>query len=94
MIWFVSDACFDLNIDYYGSDIAASQSVATAEDCQKICQQNDQCRYWTLYGGICFSKNVMTNVGPLAGATSGPKDCGGKYFLEPMNFSETSIAFM
>ena len=69
---------FDIDIDYFGFDIAATAS-ASADDCQKICQQNDQCKYWTFIGGMCHLKNVQTNIGPLTGATSGPKDCGGKY---------------
>ena len=75
----ISDACFDIDINYSGSDIAASASTSN-EDCQIICQQNDQCKYWTLYGGMCHSKKAKTNIGPLAGANSGPKDCGSKYF--------------
>ena len=61
--------------------------MATAEDCQIICQQTDQCRYWThghpgenyVYSGKCFMKYTKGNVGPLIAVTSGARNCSGKF---------------
>merc|ERR1711981_373565 len=75
--------CFEKEIDYPGNDIAEHNSVATPEDCQVLCQHNDQCKYWTYgyitedvwYAGKCFLKNVKSNVGAKAALSSGPRNC-------------------
>ena len=71
-----------------GYDIAIHKSVATPEDCQVLCQHNDQCKYWTYghitedvwYAGKCHLKNDKSNVGPKAALTSGPRNCPSKLY--------------
>ena len=85
---YFTDECFEKEIDYPGNDIAEHNSVATPEDCQVLCQHNDQCIYWTYgyinedvwYAGKCFLKNVKSNVGPKAALTSGPRNCPSKLY--------------
>ena len=85
----ISVLCFEENIDFLGHDLGSVPSVATAEDCQVICQQNAECRYWTYghsgenypYSGHCFLKYTKANVGTLVAVTSGAKNCSGKKYL-------------
>ena len=86
----ISVLCYQENIDFLGYDLGSQASVATAEDCQVICQQTHQCRYWTfghvgsayVYSGKCFMKYTKGNVGPLPAVTSGARNCSGKFIIQ------------
>ncbi|PFH35764.1 PAN domain-containing protein [Besnoitia besnoiti] len=73
--------CFDLNIDYYGNDVQKVEdgSVATANECQWLCQRQPDCYFWTYLTDrrFCYLKNFSaagTRV-PQTSAISGPKNC-------------------
>ena len=77
-----SEICYEENINYYGNDIGLTPGVATAENCQVKCQQNDQCLFWT-YCTLdwckenCFLKSGKSNVEPSSSSISGPRYCPG-----------------
>ena len=67
-----------------GSDIHSSGFwTSNAEGCQKLCQDDNSCEYWTWileyeYDGIdgsCYLKNSKGRVTNKDNATSGPKYC-------------------
>ena len=81
--------CYEENIDYSpGNHFKVHLDIAHAEDCQLLCQQDPNCKYWT-YGEEswhkswlrrrCWLKNVKENVEPYVGVTSGPKNCPSSY---------------
>ena len=77
-----SQICFEENINYNGNDIGISSGVATADDCQLKCKQEEQCLFWTyctlgLCKDNCYLKSGKSNVIPGPNQISGPKDCPG-----------------
>ena len=60
------------------------QNVEGAVECQKLCQRNDECYYWTFVGknGECYLKNANAMSAPSKkqGSISGPKICR-KYLI-------------
>ena len=87
--------CYEENIDYSpGNHFKVHLDIAHAEDCQLLCQQDPNCKYWT-YGEAswqqprrCWLKTVKGIVVPgVVGVTSGPKNCPSlsgpsKYILQ------------
>ena len=72
--------CFAHKIDYLGNDIRAVQTE-TAEDCQKACQKEHNCKYWTFVKSIkkCHLKNAKSIGGTNSDdLVSGPRTCPGK----------------
>ena len=46
----LSQDCFDHGLDYVGNDISDGHHhvpTSSAEDCQRECQNNDKCNFWT-----------------------------------------------
>ena len=41
------DTCFEKDIGFEGSIKVYSANAAAADDCQKSCQNNDNCDFWT-----------------------------------------------
>ena len=76
--------CFVHKVDYWGNDIRQVQT-STDVECQKACQNEPKCEYWTLVLSLqkCHLKSAKeigsTNNPDLI---SGPKTCPGmQYFL-------------
>ena len=72
--------CFVHKVDYWGNDIRQVQT-STDVECQKACQNEPKCKYWTLVLSLqkCHLKSAKeigsTNNPDLI---SGPKTCPGK----------------
>ena len=74
-----TDDCYADQVDYYGHDI---ESLVTNNEweCQKACQGNDNCKFWTLVKSIrkCHLKNGKTITDTNnPDVISGPKKCPG-----------------
>jgi len=72
--------CFQHDTDYPGNDVDEGHynSVASAELCQKDCQADPACHYWTWtpdYHEACWHKTAMTQAISATGLVSGPRDC-------------------
>ena len=78
-IHFFPDPCY-FEGGYPSNDIITTAIVVNdAASCQKECQKNDQCQFWTFNSGngACWLKSDKTSESPGAGKTSGPKFCPG-----------------
>jgi len=86
----LSDACFEFDTGYLGqprgsNGVGKQFDVASAFDCQKACQDDGTCQYWTWNGpdwrnrnGVCWFKNSMegrVQGTRQAGRVSGPAYC-------------------
>ena len=73
---------------YKGHDIHNFTDIATADDCQKKCQELSRCQIWTHYQygqlrGTCWLKDVgalhdARPCEPTFACTRGPKICQTK----------------
>ena len=70
-------SCFEQNKDFFGNDVGDT-TASDEYDCQKECQNDDSCNYWTWYNNRCYIKNSDSGQASLIGAISGPKFCPGK----------------
>ena len=80
--------CFLTNVDYKGTNLNAEHSLRTedAAMCQKMCQNNQNCYFWTwatpdfwdsAYHKDCYLKaSDAVAYSNEYGLISGPKDCG------------------
>ena len=80
--------CFQNGKDYAGSDIFSSSFwTSNAERCQKLCQNNNDCLYWTWIlpnendgsDGSCYLKSSKGQITDEINATSGPKYCSQRF---------------
>ncbi|PFH35770.1 PAN domain-containing protein [Besnoitia besnoiti] len=80
----IQPICREENVDYAGYDVQKIESgdVASATQCQALCEQLPECSFWTWvsYTRHCYLKNhyalIGRDAGPAAaGMTSGPKRC-------------------
>lgn len=73
--------CLEKDIDY-GYHIIKSVKSLTVEECQRLCQADDKCRYFTFLDNdkMCQLKGVgaMENRSYYKGVVSGPKWCPGE----------------
>jgi len=73
--------CFNNDLDSYGNDIgSAIKDVSSAAACQKLCNSNADCNYFTygktVYSGNCWLKSKkMIPLTSAPGLISGPKTC-------------------
>ncbi|KAF4640288.1 PAN domain-containing protein [Toxoplasma gondii] len=76
--------CKEDNVDYSGYDVQKIESgdVASAKECQALCEKLPECSFWTWvsYKQNCYLKNYFAligrDAGPAAsGMISGPKRC-------------------
>ena len=55
-------------------------NVATAKECQLICQEDPDCKYWSWNQNIkkqhCIGKTSQGGIQISASFISGPKNCG------------------
>ena len=76
--------CFNNDLDSYGNDIgSAIKDVSSAAACQKLCNSNADCNYFTygktVYSGNCWLKSKkVTPLTSAPGIISGPKTCVGE----------------
>ena len=77
-----TDDCFSKNIGLPGNNIAGYDGRKSlkdsAEDCQKLCQEVDECNYftWRKNTRYCWIKDKKTNKAKeIYGTVSGPKFC-------------------
>ena len=71
------DTCFWNDKKLRGNDVASFRKKDAVE-CQKLCQINDECYYWTVNRyRRCFLKNAnaLSGLSTKSGFTSGPKIC-------------------
>lgn len=76
-----SSNCFEVGTDYYGYDIEKIEGryVMTPMDCQRLCQGNPQCAFfsWKFSTHSCFlkSSSAILNRHEDPDVTSGPRTC-------------------
>ena len=73
-----TDECFRDEIDYPGNDRKYIYEVTEPEECQKACEKESVCKFWTLkkFSKTCVLKdkrNIGHNLNPAV--ISGPKKC-------------------
>jgi len=88
--------CFDHGFDYMGNDVNEGHytPVASPEACQRDCQADSACWFWTWdknYHGACWHKTAKTEVVPSEGLISGPKYCGGQTTSGPGDDSHLRV---
>ena len=73
----VCQNCFQDQIDFYANNIGSIPNITGAEACQKICQGNVACRFFTYdtRDKTCFSKYAAAIPTVVLGVVSGPKSC-------------------
>jgi len=61
----------------YGNDLGATPNILNTEDCQKLCQANSDCKFFTYDSRDkkCYLKNAASLPTAIAGVVSGPKVC-------------------
>ena len=85
------EPCFEENTAYYGNNhkFGHENRLKTRLDCQKSCESNSECNFWTFYNpkgpwnhqmpgflGYCYLKRKRENVTPdSVGYVSGSKYC-------------------
>ena len=77
------DPCYWEDTALPHNDVDSFPNVKDAVECQKHCQNNVECSYWTVSSKrVCFLKNqnAMSNHKVAPNFTSGPKNCG-KYSI-------------
>lgn len=75
------ETCFESNMDYHGHDVPGYHHAANAEACQALCQQNQDCEFFTYatsahpvaYG--CWFKTSDAGATQAANVISGPRAC-------------------
>jgi len=69
-----------------------TDQMSTPEECQKKCQENDECNYFNheILGnnGVCYLLKAECDMSPTFNEkmVSGPKDCKDQPFCEPLEF--------
>ena len=63
---------------YTGNDLPNMPIFANSQyNCQMLCQQNNDCKYWGLIGKNCYLKSGKNEAGKTQhqSAANGPKYC-------------------
>ena len=76
--------CSITSLDYYGDDIDLSTQVLSARACQELCQNHQDCHYWTYFKNsfVCYrkrSKGIPTYHKGNQNIVSGPKKCNSNF---------------
>ena len=75
--------CVEKDRDFSGNEIQSGvaniDNVASWEDCQKHCQKEQECMFWTFRqsSGTCMLQTSDSGRQRRAGFKSGPKKCPG-----------------
>jgi hypothetical protein len=66
-----------VGVDYWGYDLNYTVGVPSVQACQVLCQQNDQCLFFTYIPSIsdCLLKTSNQNPTPNSDRVSGAKFC-------------------
>jgi len=74
---FTRIGCFWKDMDHKGHDINSRLDISTPEDCLKICQDNNDCKCWTLdtMKNACWIKSECTEGITGRGLVSGTREC-------------------
>merc|ERR1712156_251308 len=94
--------CFLYDIDYKGTNLNSEHSIRTedAATCQKMCQNNPQCYFWTWaspefhdsnYRKDCYLKSSDVSMTSDNGLVSGPKNCGQEDCCESFNIETVGM---
>ena len=94
--------CYLYNVDYVGTNLNGEHQIRTtsAATCQKMCQQNQNCVYFTwlsndfadpAYRQDCYLKAGGALIANKQGAISGPRDCGTGQFLNHKKISHLNF---
>ena len=82
-------------------DLPIYQTPDSAVGCQKICQFNPNCNYWTWVkpergqnSKVCYLKSNRFGSAPNPSFTSGPKYCQGKFCFLPEDYDLSAEAKM
>ena len=68
------DGCFETDTDFYGNNVGEQYDIENPKDCQTLCQNNNECNFWTL-SNSCWLKTTDSGRQSKLGVTSGPKFC-------------------
>ena len=75
--------CVEKDTDFSGNEIqsgvASISNVALWQDCQKHCQKEQECMFWTFgqSSGTCLLQTSDSKRRRQIGSKSGPKKCPG-----------------
>ena len=69
--------CFEEGVSYNRGRYLDYDVVYSALECQRHCQNHDDCSHFTYYpaSNKCYRKTSGEKSGYSAGATSGPRNC-------------------
>ena len=72
--------CLEIDVEYHGNNIDITNQKASTPDCQRLCQSNPKCKYFTFITNNkkCWLKSSNTGWRKTAGSISGQKYCAYK----------------
>ena len=65
-------------VDRYGGDIDLIENVANYKECNKFCNERNDCFIWTYVEGSCYVKSENTFRTRHPNVIGGIKDCGSE----------------
>ena len=79
----LNKGCFEFGKDSPGNDVAFRWNPSSADECQKLCQQESRCnfflfkrRMWWVFNGCWLKSKKASNLRSKSGFVLGPKSCG------------------
>ena len=79
----LNKGCFEFGKDSPGNDVAFRWNPSSADECQKLCQQESKCnfflfkrRMWWVFNGCWLKSKKASNLRSKSGFVLGPKSCG------------------
>ena len=85
---FISSSCFEYGIDLHrGDSLPSRNSVHSAKECQKMCNDSNFCYYftWLQNMNVCYLKGMhgweKRNSSGARVSISGPKQCSSADYL-------------
>ena len=63
------------SVNYYGSNIDTINNVSNYSECNKLCNEREECFVWTYIKGSCFVKTENTFGVRNPAVIGGYKDC-------------------
>ncbi|PHJ21681.1 pan domain protein [Cystoisospora suis] len=97
-----SASCFEAGVDYIGSDLEKIEGglIESAEDCQAVCQQSNDCFYftWVAASKNCYLKGLFAQLGrrqdsTTAGVVSGARFCSDSDLEESSSCFERDVDY-
>jgi hypothetical protein len=89
----VCQNCFQYKFDYLGHHVAISPNIPNPEDCQKVCQANADCKFftWDSRNNNCWLKHGAPIPNPYIDLVSGPRSCTACFYPQVDVESSTDI---